>query len=209
MIARSLSRYTIETIARRVLNKYSPECLKEARPTPVESIMEMGMGLNIEYHDLSSDKTVLGCVAMQNNIIQVYDDFDFAGREIGVDGGTVVISNHLLQPHNRGRKNFTLGHEMGHWELHKKTDMLLTRCTDSIGSDQYKPKTDTEWIEWQADCFASCLLMPADTFKNAFFRLTGQTFSFTGEYLISHMAQIFEVSKQAARIRARQLFLMS
>ena len=209
MTIRNLSRYTIETIVYRVLNKYSPECLKEARQTPVENIMEIGMGLNVEYHDLSSDGTILGCVTMQNNLVRVYDDFDFAGHEIGVDGGTVIISNHLLNQRYLGRKNFTLGHEVGHWELHRNTGMLLTRCTDSIGSDKYKPKTDMEWVEWQADCFASCLLMPADTFKKAFLQLKDRTFSLSGEPLIPYLAQIFEVSKQAAEIRARQLFLIS
>jgi Zn-dependent peptidase ImmA (M78 family) len=149
----------------------------------------------------------LGCVSIQDSLIRVYDNYNFPGNDIEVNRGTVIISNHLLDPKNHGRMKYTYAHELGHWELHKNTGIVLTRCKSSIGK-WYRPKTDAEWLEWQADCFAASLLMPAETFKNAFQRMAGQTVFSIKDYVIPYMAQTFQVSKQAAAIRARHLFLV-
>ena len=63
---------------------------------------------------------------------------------------------------------------------------------------------DTDWLEWQADTFASCFLLPRDAVKKAAenWKLDrgGDGFS-----LGATIAQIFGVSHQAAIYRLQDL----
>lgn len=53
-------------------------------------------------------------------------------------------------------------------------------------------------VEWQADALATALLMPLPQIKRSFYRLRAGR---SNEQLVAEMAQIFQVSKQAMRIR--------
>lgn len=56
--------------------------------------------------------------------------------------------------HSQERRNFTIGHELGHYYLHrKKTSQFADRSKDMINSS-------ISVIEMQANAFASQLLMP-------------------------------------------------
>ncbi len=57
----------------------------------------------------------------------------------------------------------TLAHEIGHWVLHVNHDAQLSTPTDTEASFVCRtesPITQMASIEWQAQYFASCLLMP-------------------------------------------------
>jgi hypothetical protein len=69
----------------------------------------------------------------------------------------------------------TLAHEIGHWLLHVNLDdadipaiksererVFLCRSLDEQKVKIRHKKTPEEWREWQAQYFASCLLMPVD-----------------------------------------------
>jgi IrrE N-terminal-like domain len=69
----------------------------------------------------------------------------------------------------------TLAHEIGHWLLHVNLDdadipaiesererVFLCRSLDEQKVKVRHKKTPEEWREWQAQYFASCLLMPVD-----------------------------------------------
>lgn len=69
----------------------------------------------------------------------------------------------------------TLAHEIGHWLLHVNLDdvdiqaiesdrerVFLCRSLDEKKVKVRHEKTLEEWREWQAQYFASCLLMPVD-----------------------------------------------
>jgi len=106
------------------------------------------------------------------------------------DGYEIIIVNkHQL----KGRKRFTVAHEIGH--------IVLGHCKKNI------PLFDTEttininitmmWQERQANIFATELLMPIREFKNIYFN----------QHIISpeNIADYFQVSKQAARIRITEI----
>jgi hypothetical protein len=79
-----------------------------------------------------------------------------------------------------GFEQSTLAHEIGHWVLHvnqdeadglvqqlelplfceASEDVFLCRNVSEMLVDKVSPKTQADWIEWQAQYFASCLLMP-------------------------------------------------
>ena len=79
----------------------------------------------------------------------------------------------LVNGCNEGRLVFTFAHEVGHWVLHRK---LLnsgggsTPCRTAIlcrKKDAKKP------IEWQADYFAACMLLPEKWVRLAFRKAIG------------------------------------
>jgi Zn-dependent peptidase ImmA (M78 family) len=58
-----------------------------------------------------------------------------------------------------GRKNFTIGHELGHYFLHKDRKELQCSIND-LTEFNHKPHPSN--IEQEANCFAANLLMPTD-----------------------------------------------
>src|SRR4051794_2522231 len=56
------------------------------------------------------------------------------------------------------RRRFTIGHELGHWELHRDGQRSLF-CRRPSGDET--PQPDTDDIEEEASRFAAALLMPA------------------------------------------------
>lgn len=57
-----------------------------------------------------------------------------------------------------GRHRLTLAHEIGHWLIHKNTQVSYARNEANV-----KPYEDPEW---QANCFAGELLVPYDLCKD-------------------------------------------
>ncbi|SMO71802.1 protein of unknown function [Chryseobacterium rhizoplanae] len=107
--------------------------------------LERKYQLRIEYVNLlNNDGTkLLGYFDSQNNKILI--DYTIIGTE---------------------RFAFTLAHEIAHFVLHRNlkiNQLVYNNFKDSVHnvfSQQYELKNDKNWIEWQANCFASSILMP-------------------------------------------------
>ena len=110
-------------------------------------------------------------------------DFDDLPKLLGVEadvfGATwidrqqVIIDQSLdptVHPERIGRYNFTVGHETGHWQLHRP---YLLKNADQQALFELKggpavvcrASQAREPIEWQADFFSACLLMPKAMLK--------------------------------------------
>lgn len=63
---------------------------------------------------------------------------------------------------SKGRQNYTLGHELGHYLLHRHTSPEGIRCSSR---DMLDWKSDHAKLESQANIFSSFLLMPLDDFR--------------------------------------------
>ena len=102
-----------------------------------------------------------------------------------------------------GRLRFTCAHELGHWVLHQK----LYSGTGDVAAYEGKTSLDESHglVEWQADALATALLMPLPQIKRSFYRLRAGR---SNEQLVAEMAQIFQVSKQAMRIRLETIRLV-
>jgi Zn-dependent peptidase ImmA (M78 family) len=95
-------------------------------------------------------------------------DSDIFGA-IWLDSGKIIIDESLdpeETPTMEGRYRFTLAHEGGgHWRLHRSL-VATDRDQESLFADVPKPTVvcrssqAKERVEWQADFYASCLLMP-------------------------------------------------
>lgn len=58
------------------------------------------------------------------------------------------------------RRRFTIGHELGHWELHRGAQQALFCRRTSVAEDVPKPHPGPVDIEEEASRFAAELLMP-------------------------------------------------
>ncbi|WDQ16803.1 ImmA/IrrE family metallo-endopeptidase [Rhodopirellula sp. P2] len=94
---------------------------------------------------------------------------------ISQDMQTISVDEFVLE--NRlNRYRFTLAHELGHRVLH--SDILQTMKFDSI--DDWKsqltefPEREYGFLEYQANTFANCLLVPADELDRRFVQAIDQ-----------------------------------
>lgn len=121
-------------------------------PVPIEELVGTVLKLRHQFLDLKS----------RFPYADVHGAIWFEEALIGID----YSLNPDLSPRRRGRYHFTLGHEIGHWRLHRQhyipnpAERALfddgTRKPDVVcrSSERKKP------VEWQADTFAASLLMP-------------------------------------------------
>jgi Zn-dependent peptidase ImmA (M78 family) len=106
-------------------------------------------------------------------------DFKQAYNLDGILGATYVknrlicADKSLLDERAEGRLNFTFAHEAGHWVLHRK--LAETPAVPVAGNPTIlcRKKDAKKPIEWQADYFAACLLMPEKWIKLAFEKSVG------------------------------------
>jgi len=125
-------------------------------PIPVEDIIERSLGLRLVYEDLE----------------KVFGSNDVLGATYVV-AKVICINERLFEHSSEGRLVFTCAHEAGHWVLHR-------RYVDAEGGDNSKdeaivcrPRDAKAPIEWQADYFAACLLMPEKGIREAFQKVCG------------------------------------
>jgi len=112
-------------------------------PVDIESIIECYLGLAVDYAPLESE--VLGALYVAEKQVEI---------------------NESILPDNDKRStgifNFTLAHEAGHFILH--APLLAANSQNVI----CRKKDEYLTIEWQANFFASSLLMPREAFIKAF-----------------------------------------
>jgi Zn-dependent peptidase ImmA (M78 family) len=120
-------------------------------PIPVEDVIESFLALSLSYEDLDAK------LGMRGVLGATY-----------VDSRRIAINERLLGDRNEGRLIFTCAHEVGHWILHRNLvegAAGLTRYKEAIVC---RAKNGREPVEWQADYFATCLLMPEEEMNKAF-----------------------------------------
>jgi Zn-dependent peptidase ImmA (M78 family) len=149
---------SIERDATTLLAKFARARHVEIRaPIPIEDIVEKYLKLRVEFDDLHR---LLG--------VPRGAEAEMFGA-IWLETGEIVIDESLDpedHPLVEGRYRFTLAHEGGgHWRLHRP----LVRANGAAGSFSgrgrqpniiCRPSQSKERVEWQADFYASCLLMP-------------------------------------------------
>ena len=155
---RYLREDAIERDANDLLREYSLACgVPVAAPIPVEHLLEFHLGLSLDFDNLHERLA----------IPLTGDEPDVLGA-LWVDSREVFVDQ-SLDPEDRpwleGRYRYTLGHEVGHWQLHR--DQLgVSPGQGSLFSRAPEPtivcrKSQAKArIERQADYFASALLMP-------------------------------------------------
>lgn len=167
---RNLSEEAIELDARALLAQYArARGVTVKAPILIEDIVEKHLKLRVDFGDL-------------HEVLNVPQ----AGRAPVIFGAIVVPKRQIWihqcldpedHPELEGRYRFTLAHEAGHWRLHRLY-LATDRAQASPFGGPLRPAVvcrssgKKECAEWQADFYASCLLMPrglvADALKQEF-----------------------------------------
>lgn len=124
------------------------------------------------------------------------------------------------------RRNFTIAHEIGHILLHQELiEEYIGRFCESEGTIEPTIKPSDKMIaklEWQANMFASFILLPCIPFVNRvnrYFKDRSITKGYLfidyqrcnradSDYVIGHLSQDFSVSKEVVKIRMQNLGLL-
>lgn len=185
-------------------------------PVPIDDIVEEHFKLVVEYKDLLAE----------------YPEGDVQGA-IWFNDKRIAIDQRLVPeefPAMRGRYRFTLAHELAHWRLHRHLYLRHANERSLLPSENGRPdhvlrSRVTDPKEYQANRFASCLLMPREMVKRCWHKwrgsmdpiyldelaaASGQTPTGADDDPITKMlfedaarplATTFEVSAEAMRIR--------
>lgn len=145
LIAPYKSYRRIEFEAHRLLSDYSREYEAIIEPPiPIEEILERHLRLDLAMCDL---RQVVG--------------FDDVLGALCVERREVMVDQSLDPdefPELEGRFRFTLAHEIGHWQMHRR--IYEQQCADSGPPFVSRTSQANRRIERQADFFAACMLMP-------------------------------------------------
>lgn len=156
-----LSDEAIERDAAALLAEYAQaRGVTISQPIPIEDIVEKHLKLCIEFDDthrlFDVPRSGIGL------------DPDILGAMF-FDEARIVIEESLdpeENPAKEGRYRFTLAHEGGgHWRLHRHLfakDPAQAALFDGPAAPSVVCRSSQakERVEWQADFYASCLLMP-------------------------------------------------
>lgn len=202
-----LSKEQIAIMANRELDRINPEILKSGYMLSVEYLTEYLLNnYGLKIIDWDSELSSLGFCDLENNTIGI---------------------NKLIR--GTRRELFILSHEIGHYILHQKL---------SIGQTQYNMFQDAEynfktgkhdlknpkhWIEWQANYFATSLIMPKSVFIARLWKCQLEMNSRKGviflddQYenikaftnLVDKLSYYFSVTKTSAIYRLKELELIN
>lgn len=197
-----LAKDEIERRADALLDAYRRERGRALRPPiPVDDILETHLGLSLDFDDLArllGAPDVLGALWVDR-------------REVYIDQSLDPVAH----PRHEGRFNFSVGHEIGHWVLHRH---YLAR--DRAPHDSRRVADPPSVIcrssgarapiEVQAGLFATFLLMPARMIRARFHpsRYRSLTFAEFVDYVLPQLAGEFGVSRSAMRYRLRAMGLL-
>jgi Zn-dependent peptidase ImmA (M78 family) len=158
-----LSKERIERDAEALLAEFA---LKRgvviAAPVPIEDIIEKHLKFLIVFDDLHR---LIGLPRNPEGDADILGAIFFNDRRIVIDQSLDPDENRFVE----GRLRFTLAHEGGHSRLHSHlftTVAPVFVCRSSRANER---------AEWQANFYASCLLMPKDLLMSAWRERFGNT----------------------------------
>lgn len=183
MKVKYISKQELEDEAIKFLSLYSPDSLRKTIPLDIESIIEKDLKIDIVYKKLDFDNNLLGMIILNPMKIKCINEETNELYDESFDRNTIIINSFLAEETSQEhRLRFTLAHEVGHWVLHRQEAYIddgqeslfdmsyskncIDRYVDSTNTTRFKSRkkfTDEDRIEWQANYFASCILMPKET----------------------------------------------
>jgi uncharacterized protein DUF955 len=90
-----------------------------------------------------------------------------------------------------GRRRFTLGHELGHWVLHRHGRSAVFCRAASLSAGERGDALDRlPAIEAEAHAFAAALLMPAEALRHAYEELDGDVHALCATFGSSRAAMV-------------------
>lgn len=211
-----ISREQFEDEAEKFLIRYCPEALDKPIRVPIEKVAN-DMGLQVvEDIPLSDELVYFGTIIFDNgNILDNHRKVTIRNAKCG----TFYLDPRISYERSVGTKRTTIAHECYHWHRHRPYHVLMKmigadgnlehaiQCrivANTTNSDKWKA---IDWMEWQAKGVAPKILMPAKTVCMKADELLAE---YGGsekasvaiyENVIDALAELFDVSRQAAKVR--------
>jgi hypothetical protein len=210
-----LPKQGIAGLTTQILDDYQAMAGYPLRPPiPVDDVVERYFKLRLSFEDL----------------VEILGIDDVLGATY-VEQRLVCIDERLLDGPHEGRLAFTCAHELGHWVLHRHLVEKAARRAGNSSAIVCRISTAKEPIEWQADYFAACMLMPEAQVIRAFhaafgiqnIKIHNERSSYRGSRLcfepslenwpyiaaaVCEVGGFDNVSKQAMIIRLQELGLL-
>lgn len=149
----------------RGLERYALQIREDFNLTPLESLNALRLFENLD--DVSIAMADGREIPLRSGVVALEDSEGYARYDRSKNVVEVLASQETYERLESGhpRASYFVAHELGHCVLH--TDQLVRlaqmptrlQATYHRGRSDHKPYEDTEW---QANAFASALLMPAD-----------------------------------------------
>ena len=162
-----MTRSEIENLANEILNKYV------SRGGAHKQFNKICESENIKYREIKSNP------------------YKFAGvftKATKNEQKYIIINSNI---DNVGRKNFTIAHELGHYFLNHQ--LKSSMHIDTAINEECSSKDP---IEYEADYFATCLLMPEDKItpavKSILYRIN-KSLNKIPIYITNHNYKIWKV----------------
>lgn len=217
---RILSRNNLEVISRKVLLQYLKLC-KET-PTwidPVDFGKRM-LGIEFDYKELCAAEDQIGLTVYGSVELNFY--YPEGEKETIITNENIaIVDPFLLKAGNEGPLHYTMMHELAHrilQVLYPGEYYFEGRETRIYHSNASRPHRGqvTDWLEWQSNVLASCLLLPRELINKYMkqlelgdgIRLLNRVFASKDYERFAEMAYLLGVSKTALSIRLSRLGLI-
>lgn len=222
-----LPKQDIEEIAESYALDFCPKILEKPQPIDIESFLEFYLGLNMDYQYLSNDGRYLGMMVFNDtNRVIIYDPEKNEADYLHADANTVIVDNRLLAGNQRHRYRYTCAHEGGHSIFHAayycnaipesfplyaplpEDSSAIVQCSEDdmksvTKGGKWPPK---KTMEWQANYFASALLMPRMAVDAVMEKFTAGIEISNKRYAMTQaVSEVFDVSMDAATNRLKEL----
>ena len=206
----------LERRAEIFLKKYYPEALETPMSLPINKILS---NMGVTAYNAPLGKSIFGKAIFGKTIDKIYND-DNEVEEKALDEKTILVNPDVCFFRNLGSYNNTVIHECVHIELHSKyfelqkilnkgSKSIVCRVGNGYSNPSNKERKAYNLMEWQATMLAPRILMPLNTTNIKYFEIMDeieQNYSnksdvFKIELAVESLADFFNVSKQAAKIR--------
>ena len=216
-----LSRNDIEHIAKGISEAYKSAAVpqKHLCYTVDPMVLADVLGLQVEFQFLTKDGSILGLTTPEEALIPVLD-MDSNPYLYHLDGRTVLVEQRLDNLLRfRGRRNFTIAHEIAHqilYRLFPDAYGVQSRTLCDYRRSGKPRKQITDWAEWQADTLGAAILLPEDAVQDGMFifglgehmTVLSNKYSPNKFESFCRMADFLGVSRSALSYRMEQLGLL-
>jgi len=211
-----VSREDIEVWSEKFISFFDDNCLQLPMPTPLGTICT---ALRDEHKVNFAFDADLGVSP---------EGYQYRGR-FHIPSTTIYLDKSL--EYGDPRFNFTLAHELAHFVMHKKVSLGSIKVGDSEISDTNRSlildhvhsDNPREWLEWQANKFASSLVLPRKTLpiavvaiqktlgisRQGMIYLDRQPANISMFYsIVETLMKLYETSKSSIKLRLKELGIL-
>lgn len=228
------SKDKLEEIAENHLEVYNSSLITRPSEITITDFIERHLGLELKFLPICEDGKTLGYMVFKPVQIIIYNIYEGTKQQLNISEPSVIVDSELSDNTKEiGRFRFTCAHEAAHWILHR--DVFLQDSYKPVISDSediFNDKYNEDYqdniandirMEWQANYLGGALLMPKKTITKVFLNtlvllgINNKPYLYRDYQLcninnyrcmISKITSVFNVSKDAARIRLLQLNLL-